>query len=89
MPGGVLEVQPVIGGGGETIRTGKGGDRNRLSINILVLLGMVMTAYVMTVIKKDRPAKEGESVRMRGDSSSAVQWVINCGGGKVKRDREG
>ena len=38
-------------------------------------------AYVI-MIRKDRPAKEGESVLMIGDSSSAVQWVINCVGGK-------
>ena len=69
-----------------TIRSRKGGGRNRLYINVLELMGMVMTAYVMIVIRRDRPAKEGESVVMRGDSSSAVQWVINCG---ERRDREG
>ena len=53
-----------------------------MSINILELLEMVMTAYAMIVIKKDRPVKEGNSVLMRGDSSSAVQWVISCGRGK-------
>ena len=36
----------------------------------------------MIVDGKDRPAKEGESRLMRGDGSSEVQWVINCGGGK-------
>ena len=66
----------------KTIRSRRGGDRNRLSINILELLEMVMTAYAMIVIKKDRPVKEGNSVLMRGDSSSAVQWVISCGRGK-------
>ena len=39
-----------------TIRSGKGYDRNRLSINILELMGMVVTAYVMVVIRKDRSA---------------------------------
>ena len=34
---------------------------------------MVITAFVMIVIKKDRPGKVGEPVLMRGDSSSAVQ----------------
>ena len=38
-----------------TIRSRKGGDRNRLSINVLELMGMVMTAYVMIVIRRDRP----------------------------------
>ena len=55
---------------------------NRLSINVLELLGMVMTAFVMIVIKKDKPGRVGEPVLMRGDSSSAVQWVKNCKGGK-------
>ena len=35
-----------------------------MSINIQELLGVVMTSYVMIVIKKDRPAKEGGSVLM-------------------------
>ena len=61
-----------------TITSRKGGDRKQLSINVLELMGTVMTAYVIIVNSKDRPAKEGESVLMRGDSSSAVQWVINC-----------
>ena len=38
-------------------------------------------AYVI-MIRKDRPAKEGESVLIRGDSSWAVQWVIILEGGK-------
>ena len=65
-----------------TIRSRKGGDGNRLSINFLELMGMVMTAYVMIVIRRDRLTKEEESVLMRGDSSSTGQWVINCGGGE-------
>ena len=44
---------------GRTIRSRKVEDGNRLSINVLELLRMVMTAYVMIVIKKDRPAREG------------------------------
>ena len=56
-----------------TIRNRKGGDRNRLSIKVLELLGMVMTAYVIIAIKRDRPAKEWESMLMRRDSSSAAQ----------------
>ena len=46
------------------------------------LFGMVWTAYVMIVIKKDRPGRAGEAVLLRGDNSSAVQWVRNCRGGK-------
>ena len=66
---------------GKTIRNRKVEDGNRLSINVLELLRMVMPAYVMIVIKKDRQGKEREPVLMRGDSSSAVQRVIKCRGG--------
>ena len=52
-----------------TIRSRKGGDRKSLPINVLELLRVVMTAYVVIVIKRDRPAKEGESVLTIGDSS--------------------
>ena len=42
----------------------------------------------MIVIRKDRPAKERESVLMRGNSSSAVQRIITCGGRK-REERSG
>ena len=51
---------------------------NKLSINRLELLAMVVTAYVMVVVKEDRPSVAGEPVLMRGDSSSAVTWVNRC-----------
>ena len=57
---------------------------NRLSINVLELLGMLTTAFVMIVIRKHGPGTVGEAVLMRGDSSSAVQWVKNCKRGKWK-----
>ena len=53
-----------------TIRNRKGEDSNRLSINVLELVVMVMVAYVMIVIGKDRPTEEGESVLMRRDRFS-------------------
>ena len=65
-----------------TIRSRKGGLMNRLSINILELLGMVMTAFVMILLRKDGLARVGEPVLIRGNISSAVQWVKNCQGGK-------
>ena len=68
--------------GKRMIRSKKGGGENQLFINVLELRGIVMTTYVMVVIRTDRPTKEGESVLRRGDSLSAVKWVINCGGGK-------
>ena len=53
-----------------------------MSINVLELLGMVLTAYVMIVIRGEVADREGEAVLMRGDNASAVQWVLNCKGGK-------
>ena len=53
-----------------------------LSINVLELFGMVWTAYVMIVVRNDLPRREGETVLIREDNSSAVQWVLNCKGCK-------
>lgn len=58
---------------------------NKLSINLLELLAMVVTAYVMVVVKGDLPTVNGEPVLMRGDSSSAVTWVNRCGGTRDPR----
>ena len=55
---------------------------HRLTINVLALLGMAMVAFVMIVIRKDRPGRVGEPALMRGDRSPAVQWVKNCKEGK-------
>ena len=48
-----------------TIKSRKGRDGNRLTINVFELMGIMMTAYAMIVIRRDRPTKEGESVLMR------------------------
>ena len=58
---------------------------SKLSINLLELLAMVVTAYVMVVVKEDRPSVAGEPVLIRGDSSSAVSWVNRCGGTRDPR----
>ena len=39
--------------------------------------GIVRTAYVVIVIRKDMPGRAGEAVMLRGYNSSAVQWVTN------------
>jgi len=51
-----------------------------LSTNVLELFDMLRTAFVVTVIRKDLPKREENAVFMRGDNSSAVQWVLNCKG---------
>ena len=56
-----------------------------LSINVLELLAMVVTAYVMIVLSGDEPPYDEASVLMRGDNSSAVSWVNKCRGGLEPR----
>ena len=43
-----------------------------MSIHVLDLFGIVWTAYVTIVIRKEMPELEGEAVLMRGDNTSAV-----------------
>ena len=56
-----------------TIRCRREKHVNAPPIDVLELLGMVMTAFVMIVIRRDRPGRMGEAVLIRGDSSSGVQ----------------
>ena len=58
---------------------------NAISINLLELLAMVMTAYVMVVQKSDRSNIVGAPVVMLGDNVSAVTWVNKCGGTRDPR----
>lgn len=51
---------------------------DRVSINLLEVTAMVVTAYVIVVMKEDRPDKEGAAMLLRGDNLSAVQSVIEC-----------
>lgn len=45
-----------------TVRRTRMDIRTRLSINVMEMFGMVMNAYVMTVIKGHGPEQEEESV---------------------------
>ena len=58
---------------------------NDLSINVLELLGMVIGAWVFLVQANTKPSYVRDSIRMRGDNSSAVAWVNKCRGGKEPR----
>ena len=87
--GGVLKVQLVRGGDERTIKSRKGGDGNRLSINGLELMVMVMIGYVVIVIRKERPANEEESVLTSGNSLSVVQLVIDRAGAKEEEQSGG
>ena len=65
-----------------TVRSRKRVGYGSLTINVLELFGMVWTAYVMIVMRGEVAGRGGEAVLMRGDNASAVQWVLNCKGGK-------
>ena len=49
--------------------------RDDLSMNFFELLGMVITAWAMTVHAGARPEYPGQSILMRRDNISAVHWV--------------
>ena len=59
--------------------------RDDLSVNVFELLGMVVTAWALTVHAEVRPEYPGQSVLMRGDNMSAVHWVNRCRGAKEPR----
>ena len=66
-----------------TVRSRTRTGYDSLSINVLELFGMMWTAYMMIVIRRDLPSRDGEAVLMRGDNSSSVQWVLNCKGSRT------
>ena len=53
-----------------------------ISINVLELLGMVISAWVLVVMCEDLPTQASDRVLLRGDNEAAVQWVRRCRGGK-------
>ena len=67
----------------------KRGKGDRISIVLLEVMALVTTAYLMVVMKGDRPEKEGAMLLMRGDISSAVQWEIKCKGRRREEVRMG
>ena len=56
-----------------------------LSINVLELLGMVVTAWALVVGAGSRPLFGGENVQMLGDNMAGVYWISKCRGGKELR----
>ena len=59
--------------------------RDDLSMNVFELLGMVVTAWALTVHAGARPEYPGQSILMRGDNMSAVHWVSKCRGAREPR----
>ena len=56
-----------------------------VTINLLELVGMVLTARVMHELVRDRPESKGDPILMRGDNFAAVTWANRCGGARNKR----
>ena len=56
-----------------------------VTINLLELYGMVMTAYVTQVILQDRPKTPGDPALLRGDNVAAVSWINRYGGSRGRR----
>lgn len=60
-------------------------ETSSVTINLLELMGMVLTAWVMHELVGDHPTQRGDPIRMRGDNFSAVTWSNRCGGARDKR----
>ena len=56
-----------------------------ISFNLLELLGMVITAYVIVVQESDHSNIVGAPVVMLGDNVSVVTWANMCGGTRDPR----
>ena len=72
-----------------TIVHRKHGEGDFIDINLLELMGVVVSAYVLVELTVDRPERKGEAVMMRADNTSAVGWVKKCRGGKKDNARVG
>ena len=56
-----------------------------ITINLLELIGMMMSAFVMQITENDRPECARDTVLLRGDNVSAVSWLNRCDGARDKR----
>ena len=72
--GGVLEIRPARRGA-ETYDRGGQAVADLISINLLEVMAMVVTAFVMVDMRGDRPGRKGEAVLMRADNEAAVTSV--------------
>ena len=56
-----------------------------ITINLLELTGMMMSAFVMQKMENDLPEYAGGTVLLRRDNISVVSWLNRCGGARDKR----
>ena len=59
--------------------------RDDMSVNLFQLLGMVVTAWALIVHAGARSEYPGQSILMRGDNMSAVDWVSKSRGAREPR----
>ena len=55
-----------------------------VTINLLELVGMVLTAWVVHELVRGRPESKGDLILMREDNFAAVAWANRCGGARDK-----
>ena len=60
-------------------------DTCTITINLLKLLGMVMTACVMLKLVGERTDAAGDPILVREDNMDAVSWVCRSGGALDKK----
>ena len=56
-----------------------------ITINMLELLGMVVTTWVMLALVGDRVDAKEDPILMHGDNMAAVSRISRCGGTRDKR----
>ena len=56
-----------------------------ITIHLLELIGMMMSAFGMQITENDRLEYAGDTVLLRGDNVSAVSWLNRCGRARDKR----
>ena len=56
-------------------------------ITLLELMTVVMTAYVVIDMRREKPCRRGEAVMMRAKNEAAATWVRRCRGGRKKQAR--
>ena len=68
-------------------RTVKGGRviADLMSINLLEVMVMLMTAHVMIDMKGEGPRRRGEAVLMTAENEAAVTWLRRCRRGGEKQ----
>lgn len=74
---GILEIRLAEGNDRRTPEKKKRCEETcTITINVLELLGMVVTAWIMFEVVGDRLDADGDRMLMRGYHKPAVSWVI-------------